>query len=264
MDGNNDQERERPQLGVDYSAAEGDGERGRYSVLVRCASQSSLDESSQRPAGGEPAYDPPSAHPARLLDALSRLRRDHTLCDVVIQAQAEGSESPGPGVAAHRAVLAAASPYFLAMFTQFDERSQPTITIQNIEPHALEAIIEYIYTPESLEITEDNVQSLLAGASLVQVWGVRAACCAFLAAALTPHNALGIRAFADHHACADLAHAATRYIDAHAPMVLESEEFLALDSEVLCQLLESDRITVPNEEVILDAVIRWMQHNPEV
>ncbi|CAH0755531.1 unnamed protein product [Diatraea saccharalis] len=230
---------------------------------MRCASQSSLDESSQRPAGGEPAYDPPSAHPARLLDALCRLRQDNTLCDVVIQAQAEGGAAPGPGVAAHRAVLAAASPYFLAMFTQFEERTQPTVTIQNIEPEALEAIIEYVYTPESLEITEDNVQSLLAGASLVQVWGVRAACCAFLAAALQPDNALGIRAFADHHACADLAHAAARYIDAHAAQVLESEEFLALDTDVLCQLLDSDRITVPNEEVILDAVIRWMQHDPE-
>lgn len=69
--------------------------------------------------------------------------------------------------------------------------------------------------------------------------------------------------------------------------VLETEEFLALEADTLASLLDSDRLTVsapstesfievqreiklnpflqvPNEEVILDAVIRWMQHDPEV
>ncbi|XP_028156357.1 kelch-like protein 3 isoform X2 [Ostrinia furnacalis] len=261
MEGGNDQDRDRAQLGVDYSAVEGDGDRG--SLLVRCASQSSLDESSQRPAGEAAADAAAPAHAHKLLDALARLRRGAALCDVQLQAQLESDDPPSAGVWAHRAVLAAASPYFLAMFTQFGERTQASVTIQNIDPEALEAIIEYIYTPESLVITEDNVQSLLSGASLVQVCGVRAACCGFLAAALAPDNALGIRAFAELHACAELARAAARYIDAHAQHVLEADEFLALAPDALCQLLDSDRITVPNEEVILDAVIRWMQHDAE-
>ncbi|KAI5632293.1 kelch motif domain-containing protein [Phthorimaea operculella] len=149
------------------------------------------------------------------------------------------------------------------MFTQFEERSRPTVTIQNVEPAALEAIVEYMYEPESLRITESNVQALLSGASLLQVAGVRAAAASFLAAALAPDNALGIRAFADLHACAELARHAATYIDVHFVEVLEGEEFLALAPDTLARLLDSDRIVVPSEEVILDAVIRWMQHDPD-
>ncbi|XP_068617524.1 ring canal kelch homolog isoform X2 [Battus philenor] len=265
MEGNADPDADRGL--VDPSAAEGDADRGRYSMLVRCASQSSLDESSQRREGGDGGEGEGARaggqHAAALLDALARLRCDATLCDVRLQAQAEEAAGPAEGVWAHRAVLAACSPYFRAMFTQFDERTQPAVTIQNVEPHALEAIVEYVYNPESLLITEENVQSLLSAASLLQVAGVRAACCGFLAAALAPDNALGIRAFAELHACPDLLLCAARYIHRHFVEVLETEEFLSLAPETLAQLLDSDRIMVPNEEVVLDAVIRWMQHNPE-
>lgn len=120
-----------------------------------------------------------------------------------------------------------------------------------------------MYTPESLVITEDNVQSLLSAASLLQVCGVRDACCVFLAGALSPDNALGIRAFAELHACNELCLCAQRYIEAHFVEVLDTEEFLALEADTLALLLDSDRITVPSEEAVLDGVIRWMQHAPE-
>lgn len=87
-------------------------------------------------------------------------------------------------------------------------------------------------------------QSLLSAASLLQVSGVREACCVFLAGALSPDNALGIRAFAELHACADLGLCAARFIENHFVEVLDTEEFLALAPDTLAQLLDSDRITV--------------------
>ncbi|XP_047521897.1 ring canal kelch homolog [Pieris napi] len=246
---------------VENSAAEGDGDHWGYRMMERCPSQSSLDESSQRREAGD--REAGSQHAAQLLSALAALRQNALLCDVRLQAQAEGATEPGEGTWAHRAVLAASSPYFRAMFTQFTERTRPTVTIQNVEPEALEAIIEYVYEPESLAITEDNVQALLSGASLVQVGGVRAACCAFLAAALSPDNALGIRAFAEMHACAALAAAADDFVHKHTLDVLQTEEFLALEPAPLARLLASDHLSVPGEEPLLDALLRWLRHDPD-
>ncbi|XP_049876461.1 kelch-like protein 3 isoform X2 [Pectinophora gossypiella] len=250
--------------GGDAGASEAEA---RY-ALARCASQSSLDECSQRPQPQEPAAP---AHAARLLDALARLRRAATLCDVRLLAGdaadaaggADADADRDAGVWAHRAVLAASSPYFRAMFTQFEERTRETVRIRGVEPAALEAIVAYVYEPEALCVTEGSVQALLAAASLLQVGGVRAACCAFLAAALAPDNALGIRAFAELHACEDLARLARGYLETHFVEVVEGDEFLALDADALASLLESDRLVVPSEEVVLEAVLRWVAHAAE-
>jgi hypothetical protein len=45
-------------------------------------------------------------------------------------------------------VLAAASPYFRAMFTTSEmcESSQPTVTLNGIDPDAMSELIEYAYT----------------------------------------------------------------------------------------------------------------------
>lgn len=125
-------------------------------MMVRCASQSSLDESSQRREAADAGAA--AQHAQQLLEALALLRKDELLCDVRLQVptatprtprtprhncsnidlcrnscrqavSASGEEAAAP-VGAHRAVLAASSPYFRAMFTQFDERTQPLITIQ--------------------------------------------------------------------------------------------------------------------------------------
>lgn len=94
-------------------------------------------------------------------------------------------------------------------------RTVRSLRLQDVEPPALEAIVEYVYEPDSLHISEENVQAVLSAASLLQVCGARAACCGFLAGALAPDNALGIKAFAELHGCADLARAAHAFVVAH-------------------------------------------------
>lgn len=75
------------------------------------------------------------------------------------------------------------------------EHSSAEVILHDIDPTAVDLLIEYAYTGE-ITITPDNVQVLLPGSSLLQIQEVREACCRFLMKQLHPTNCLGIRSFA--------------------------------------------------------------------
>lgn len=64
-------------------------------------------------------------------------------------------------------------------------------------------------------------QTLLPAANILQMTEVRDACCEFLQSQLHPSNALGIKAFADLHACTDLLAYANTYCEQHFTYVVK-------------------------------------------
>uniref|UniRef100_A0A8D2J3C2 Uncharacterized protein n=1 Tax=Varanus komodoensis TaxID=61221 RepID=A0A8D2J3C2_VARKO len=107
------------------------------------------------------------------------------------------------------------------------ESRQTHVTLHDIDPQALEQLVQYAYTAE-IVVGEGNVQTLLPAASLLQLNGVRDACCKFLLSQLDPSNCLGIRGFADTHSCSDLLKSAHKYVLQHFVDVSKTEEFMLL------------------------------------
>uniref|UniRef100_A0A2R9AWB9 Kelch like family member 17 n=1 Tax=Pan paniscus TaxID=9597 RepID=A0A2R9AWB9_PANPA len=107
------------------------------------------------------------------------------------------------------------------------ESRQTHVTLHDIDPQALDQLVQFAYTAE-IVVGEGNVQTLLPAASLLQLNGVRDACCKFLLSQLDPSNCLGIRGFADAHSCSDLLKAAHRYVLQHFVDVAKTEEFMLL------------------------------------
>jgi len=232
---------------------------GGVGLLLRHASQSSLDESSQKFGQklGEhkrPPYKNVS-HPGKALDGMNSMRLSGMLCDVTLVAA--NTEIP-----AHKMVLAASSSYFYAMFSGFTERDSSRVVLQGVDPDALHILVDYVYTSE-VDVTEDNVQSLLPAANLLQLTDVRDACCEFLQSQLHPTNCLGIRAFADLHGCMDLLTTTESYIERHFTEVLECDEFYGLTPVQVSQLIASDTITVPSEEKVFESVISWINFSTD-
>ncbi|XP_025096132.1 kelch-like protein 10 [Pomacea canaliculata] len=188
---------------------------------------------------------------------LSDLREGGLLCDAVIKV--ESCTFP-----IHRNIMSACSPYFRALFTNTSfETNQREVTVTGVTPQIMMLIIDYAYT-RSTKVTVDNVEQLLPAADQFHVIGLVKACCDFLQRELTPANCIGIRRFAQTFFCHGLERAAMRFLLQNFQTVhTTSNEFLQLDIEEVSEVLESDQLNVRNEELVFDAVCRWIDFDRE-
>ncbi|XP_023601241.1 kelch-like protein 18 isoform X6 [Myotis lucifugus] len=181
--------------------------------------------------------------PSRGYGVMEEIRRQGKLCDVTLKI---GDHK----FSAHRIVLAASIPYFHAMFTNdMMECKQDEIVMQGMDPSALEALINFAYNGH-LAIDQQNVQSLLMGASFLQLQSIKDACCTFLQERLHPKNCLGVRQFAEAMMCAVLYDAANSFVHQHFVEVSVSEEFLGLPLEDVLELVSRDELNVTSEEQV--------------
>ncbi|XP_059829863.1 kelch-like protein 18 [Hypanus sabinus] len=194
--------------------------------------------------------------PVRGYGLMEEIRRQGKLCDVTLRIDDHK-------YSAHRIVLAASIPYFHAMFTNdMIECKQDEIVMQGMDPSALEALINFAYNGR-LAIDQQNVQSLLIGASFLQLQNVKDACCTFLRERLHPKNCLGVRQFAETMMCTVLYDSANSFIHQHFVEVSMSEEFLALSFEEVLELVARDELNVKSEEQVFEAVLAWVRFNRE-
>lgn len=195
-----------------------------------------------------------SSHAHSLLASVHTLWERNGLCDVTICADEVT-------IPAHRVILAAGSPYFNAMFTNIHRESFASkINLNGIDAATLSILVDFIYT-SSLEITENNVQNVLAGANLLQLSPVVDACCRFLRARICAENCLGISAFADQHGCTELQKYAWTFAVENFTEVVSSEEFLVSPPSLLVELLQCEDLDVRSEDEILDCVLCWLKHD---
>ena len=107
----------------------------------------------------------------------------------------------------------------------------------------MDILIDFCYT-SSIVVEENNVQTLLPAACLLQLAEIQDVCCEFLKRQLDPSNCLGIRAFADTHACRELLRIADKFTQHNFQEVMDHEEFLLLPLSQLIDIISSDELNV--------------------
>ncbi|KAM6935020.1 kelch-like protein 23 [Xenentodon cancila] len=195
-------------------------------------------------------------HPAEVLDAFRHFYASGLFTDITLQCGDSGQVFH-----CHKALLAARSSYFKVMFTaDMRERSDRVIKLTGVDCGVLGALLDYIYTAQVC-ITESNVQSLLEAADLLQFITVKQACEEFLIRLLDVDNCLGMHAFAELHLCPRLEREASRVMLSRFMELTEQEEFLEVDYERLSPLLRAQSLTVQKDEILIDAVLKWVTHD---
>ncbi|KAL2080636.1 hypothetical protein ACEWY4_024429 [Coilia grayii] len=189
-----------------------------------------------------------------IMGVMNNLRKQGTLCDVVLVVQ-------GKHIMAHRVVLAAASHFFNLMFTtNMMEATSHEVELKCVEPEVVELLVEFIYTAR-ISVNSNNVHSLLSAANQYQIEPVKKMCVEFLKDQVDQTNCLSISALADYLDCPELKMAADNFIHQHFTDIYKLDEFLQLDVFKVTQLLQQDTLIVRAEDQIYDAAVRWLKYD---
>uniref|UniRef100_A0AAX7UBA3 BTB domain-containing protein n=1 Tax=Astatotilapia calliptera TaxID=8154 RepID=A0AAX7UBA3_ASTCA len=163
------------------------------------------------------------SHQDSVLSALNQQRKDGLLCDVTLVAGEQKFH-------AHKAVLAACSDYFRAMFSLcMVESEADEVTLQGVTSVGLKHALDFAYTGQELSSV----------------------------------NYLELYRVADLFHLPTLEEAVVGFLVEHLSELSQSrqDEALQLPYRLLREVLKSDRLTSLSEEEIWKLVVLWLEHD---
>lgn len=185
---------------------------------------------------------------------MATLYEQHRLCDVTIIVQKE--EFP-----CHRAVLAAASGYFDAMFSsQMTEAKSERVSISEIKPDVFRSVLKFIYFGSSV-ISTESVESLLHAACMFQITPLQSDCEEFLLEQLAVENCIGFWVTGMTYSCCKLEQESWTFITENFDLVCKSEELLKLEINELMKIIKSNELNTSSEENVCKAAVNWIKHD---
>lgn len=193
------------------------------------------------------------------------LTSDESLSDVCVRAG-------GKEFQCHRAVLAASSPVFRAMFRS-DMREPNTGILSlpdDVTPSVFAAVRDYLYGRPLCVAANDAI----ALSTFIRRYEVASAELQpfldnLLASAITLDNFTHIRSHADNHAAHNLRRACDRFVTARMDMLMRHPTFLELDSDNAEATLRApcnvsrDSVSSRSAQHVFYAAIAWLQYQEE-
>ncbi|KAL7393996.1 hypothetical protein ABVT39_018999 [Epinephelus coioides] len=196
------------------------------------------------------------SHQDLVLSALNQQRKDGLLCDVTLVAGEQKFH-------AHKAVLAACSDYFRAMFSLcMVESEADEVTLQGVTSVGLKHALDFAYTGQIL-LEPTVIQDVLSAGSHLQLLELLSLCSHYLIQELSSVNYLELYRVADLFHLPALEEAVVGFLVEHLSELSQSrqDEALQLPYRLLREVLKSDRLTSLSEEEIWKLVVLWLEHD---
>uniref|UniRef100_A0A3Q2DPB5 Kelch like family member 10 n=2 Tax=Cyprinodon variegatus TaxID=28743 RepID=A0A3Q2DPB5_CYPVA len=186
----------------------------------------------------------------------NELRLTRQLCDAVIRV--DGAE-----FSVHKLVLCKCSPYFRALFSRWSTPACATFDIPEVTPYQMCLIIDFAYTGY-VPLTNENALELFIMADHFGISGLLQACSDFLEKHLSPLNCIQIWKLTYTFYHPELRDNAFSYVLRHFEEVVSTcGDFLLLSAQSLADIIGSDLLIVKREEIVYEAILKWMNYAPE-
>ncbi|XP_013065879.2 actin-binding protein IPP-like [Biomphalaria glabrata] len=167
---------------------------------------------------------------------------------------------------AHRLVLVSLSDYFTPLF-KFDEKGNGEIILQNVSSEDFEILLKYAYTGQ-VDVTPDNVQSVLIAADYLSIEFVKRECITYMKSLIDVDNVCDVLVFSINYTFANLQQCAEEFLKEHLDSVSKTETFSLLDPEYLFSILNDDNLILyenkkfvkklERESIVFKSVLRYL------
>ena len=198
----------------------------------------------------------PSKHRQELLERLDILRNNDSFCDVTIAVKDKEFK-------AHRAVLAAASPFFLTLLTSNMKESNEQlikVELEEATETVMEDALKYLYTG-NVTVVDERAHNLIATANFLLLPSLKTMAGNVLKETVSTENCVFNYYFADKYECVELKEKCRDVINTNFSVVMETEDFLKLDQKQVMEWVSSDDVIVDAEENIFKGIVKWVSHN---
>ena len=170
----------------------------------------------------------------------------------------------------HSIVAAANSPYIQQCLVNNikcdiplpDNNSTFCVQIADVNRNVLSRIVEYFYTGD-IEITIADVTDLLLAATVLQIDCLIEKSYDIVHKSLCVENYESFLQFSRIYGILKLEEICHTFICDDFPNFLTTNEVSRLDVEQLISIIKEDGCRAESEDMILDAVVKWLQSNSE-
>ena len=198
----------------------------------------------------------------QVLSTLRAFRRTRKFCDITLKCGERNYY-------AHCCVLAAVSPFYLAMFRSgmsevYSREKTVDLAFLSVSPSAISLALEYIYG-EEIEIGLENAYELLVIADYMLLNKLKNDIGSYLAESLTldrPELCFETRRVAETYGCKELYDTATCFINAMFYQLSQTSAFLELSLAELESYMDSDDVSLSEKERF-ECILSWLAYSKE-
>lgn len=178
-------------------------------------------------------------------------RKSGKFCDFSIKAKDQI-------IVAHRLVLSATVPYFCRFFSS-EETQKSEVEIIDVDPNAIESLINFCYTGK-IRIETSSLVDLMILVKLFELSSIWDACVEFACSNLSPKNVIKLKKLAQKSNCEELIASTGNFICENFSEIVLTEDFMELNFQEFLEIIDNDDLNVTSKEEIYQASIDWVKH----
>ena len=214
--------------------------------------------------GATRVVPPPEAVDRELIPSLKTLYDRQSEVDLTLLTQDKEV------ILCHSIVAAAYSPYIQQCLEnnikcdnpQPDSNSTFCVQIDDVNKNVLSRIVEYFYTGD-IDITIADVTDLLLAATVLQIDCLIEKSFDIVHKSLCFENYESFLQFSGAHNIVKLQEICHTFMCDNSTSYLTNNEVSKLNVELLISIIKEDGCRAESEDMILNAVVRWLQSNSE-